>query len=283
MKKRMLSLLLALVMILGLLPTVALGASVVEDRRGYAHLTVENTTFTDASAASNNQPPAWKGQKITAGFPVTEGMTMMDAIVKILKERNVSQTGAENGYISEIGGLKEFDNGQDSGWMGTLNGWFTNKGFQNYVIKPGDEIRIMYTSTGRGADLGGGPGKLHAMVAAIHADGNALVHSGRAFGADDIGKALGGPADDIDIHLMQAHLHGAPQAGGAELQRAVESALNLLVVICNGGQLCPLVCGDGIAAEPFQIFCFVVDHAIKSPFRFAMKVKNYPRRKWARR
>ena len=35
MKKRMLSLLLALVMILGLLPTVALGASVVEDRRGY--------------------------------------------------------------------------------------------------------------------------------------------------------------------------------------------------------------------------------------------------------
>ena len=81
MKKRMLSLLLALVMILGLLPTVALGASVVEDRRGYAHLIVENTTFTDASAASNNQPPAWKGQKITAGFPVTEGMTMMDAIV----------------------------------------------------------------------------------------------------------------------------------------------------------------------------------------------------------
>lgn len=150
MKKRMLSLLLALVMILGLLPTVALGASVVEDRRGYAHLIVENTTFTDASAASNNLPPAWKGQKITAGFPVTEGMTMMDAIVKMLKERNVSQTGAENGYISEIGGLKEFDNGQDSGWMGTLNGWFTNKGFQNYVIKPGDEIRIMYTSTGRG-------------------------------------------------------------------------------------------------------------------------------------
>lgn len=86
MKKRMLSLLLALVMILGLLPTVALGASVVEDRRGYAHLIVENTTFTDASAASNNLPPAWKGQKITAGFPVTEGMTMMDAIVKMLKE-----------------------------------------------------------------------------------------------------------------------------------------------------------------------------------------------------
>ncbi len=167
MKKRSLSLLLVLVMLLGVLPTTVLGASIVADRRGYANLIVENTTFTDASAASNNQPPAWKGTKITAGFQVTEGMTMMDAIVKILKERNVSQTGAENGYISEIGGLKEFDNGQDSGWMGTLNGWFTNKGFENYVIKPGDEIRIMYTSTGRGADLGGDWGSSDKRLKAL--------------------------------------------------------------------------------------------------------------------
>lgn len=108
-----------------------------------------------------------EGPEDHRGIPVTEGMTMMDAIVKILKERNVSQTGAENGYISEIGGLKEFDNGQDSGWMGTLNGWFTNKGFQNYVIKPGDEIRIMYTSTGRGADLGGDWGSSDKRLKAL--------------------------------------------------------------------------------------------------------------------
>ena len=85
-----------------------------------------------------------------------------------------------------------------------------------------------------GADLGGGMGKLHAVVAAVHADGHALIHGGLPLGADDIGKALGGPADDIDIHLVQAHLHGAPQAGGAELQRAVEPALDLLVVACDG-------------------------------------------------
>ena len=154
MRKRMLSLLLALVMVVSLMPTTALAGDIIADRRGWAKITIENTTFTEASALSNNQPPAWKGE-VPGGFPVTEGMTMMDAIVKFLKDRNISQTGAESGYISEIGGLKAFDNGPESGWMGTLNDWFTSKGFDNYVIQPGDTIKIMYTSNGLGADLGG--------------------------------------------------------------------------------------------------------------------------------
>lgn len=176
------------------------------------HLIVENTTFTDASAASNNLPPAWKGQKITAGFPVTEGMTMMDAIVKMLKERNVSQTGAENGYISEIGGLKEFDNGQDSGWMGTLNGWFTNKGFQNYVIKPGDEIRIMYTSTGRGADLGGDWGSSDKRLKALDiSDSDYLTMF---------------PAFSPDVHEYVIPLHADLDGTAVRRAHVVPTAMN---------------------------------------------------------
>ena len=43
--------------------------------------------------------------------------------------------------------------------MGTLNDWFTNYGFANYkvsdgTLKPGDEIHVMYTSVGKGQDLG---------------------------------------------------------------------------------------------------------------------------------
>lgn len=111
MRKRMLSLLLALVMVVSLMPTTAFARDIVEDRRGWATITIENTTFTEASALSNNQPPAWTGKTVQGGVSVTEGMTMMDAIVKVLKDRNISQTGAESGYISEIGGLKAFDNG----------------------------------------------------------------------------------------------------------------------------------------------------------------------------
>ena len=47
-----------------------------------------------------------------------------------------------------------------SGWMGTLNDWFTNYGFGAFTVADGtlgsgDEIRIMYTRNGYGADLGG--------------------------------------------------------------------------------------------------------------------------------
>ena len=45
-----------------------------------------------------------------------------------------------------------------SGWMGTLNDWFTNFGFGEFTVAKGtlcagDEIRIMYTRTVE--DLGG--------------------------------------------------------------------------------------------------------------------------------
>ena len=46
-----------------------------------------------------------------------------------------------------------------SGWMGTLNDWFTNFGFGEFTVAKGtlcagDEIRIMYTRT-VDVDLGG--------------------------------------------------------------------------------------------------------------------------------
>ena len=66
--------------------------------------------------------------------------------------------GAESNYISSIDNLKAFDGGTMSGWMGTLNDWFTNFGFGEFTVAKGtlcagDEIRIMYTRTVE--DLGG--------------------------------------------------------------------------------------------------------------------------------
>ena len=53
-----------------------------------------------------------------------------------------------------------------------------------------------------GTDLRGGPRKLGGVVAAVHADGHAPILALLALGADDVGKALGGPANDVDIHIM---------------------------------------------------------------------------------
>ena len=53
-----------------------------------------------------------------------------------------------------------------------------------------------------GADLGGGPGELHRVIAAVHTDGHAPALALLALGSDDVGKALSGPADHMDVHVM---------------------------------------------------------------------------------
>ena len=68
-------------------------------------------------------------------------------------KRGLSNHRCGQGYISEINGVAEKRNGEYSGWMGTLNDWFTNYGFDQYTttdgtLQDGDEIRVMYTSTG---------------------------------------------------------------------------------------------------------------------------------------
>ena len=125
-----------------------------------------------------------------------------------------------------------------------------------------------------GADLGGGPGEVHGVVAAVHADGHAAAFGLLALGADHLGEALGGPADDVHVHLVQAHLHGAPQSGGAELQRPVEPALDLLLVARDGPELLTLGLGDGAACEPLLIFLTVIHASSSSSILFSVSSRG---------
>ena len=118
-----------------------------------------------------------------------------------------------------------------------------------------------------GADLSGGPGKLHTVEAAVHADGHALLPGFLSLCADDVGKALGGVAHHVEVHMVQPHGHGAAKAGGAELQRAIEPALNLLGIVLDGFQLGVLFGGQHITAQPFLIFLQIV-HENHSSFSF---------------
>ena len=151
MKKRIVSLLLALVMVLSLVPMSVFAA---DNHDGQVHVIVENTTYPEAEGAP------WEGTLVEEWIDLDEDSTMMGCVVKALEKNGCEQTGAENNYISSIQGLGEFDGGSMSGWMGTLNDWFTNQGFGAFTVAAGtlgsgDEIRIMYTRNGYGADLGG--------------------------------------------------------------------------------------------------------------------------------
>ena len=151
MKKRIVSLLLTLVMVLSLVPMSVFAA---DNHDGQVHVIVENTTYPEAEGAP------WEGILVEEWIDLNEDSTMMGCVVEALEKNGCEQTGAENNYISSIQGLGEFDGGSMSGWMGTLNDWFTNRGFGDFTVAAGtlgsgDEIRIMYTRNGYGADLGG--------------------------------------------------------------------------------------------------------------------------------
>ena len=117
---------------------------------GMTRVIVENTTFPKAEGA------AWEGTLTDTWIELTDESTMMGCVVEALDGHTV--VGAESNYISSIDDLKEQQGGSMSGWMGTLNDWFTNFGFGEFTVAKGtlcagDEIRIMYTRTVE--DLGG--------------------------------------------------------------------------------------------------------------------------------
>ena len=147
MRKRIVSLLMALVMVFSLIPTTVFAA----EHDNQVRVIVENTTFHKADGA------AWEGPLVDRWVNLGSDSTIMSCIVDALG--TYSQTGAESGFITEINGLKNDPAaGEWSGWMGTLNDWFTNEGFKDFTVDngkltAGDEIRVMYTCTGD--DLGG--------------------------------------------------------------------------------------------------------------------------------
>ena len=149
-----LNILLSLVLVAGLLPIMPAKALADEPAAdlGSVHVIVENTTCPAPDAA-------WTGTLVDANVALSADSTMMSCVKAAIEGAGKTQVGADNGYISEIEGLAEHD-GDDhdpegkgySGWMGTLNDWFTNEGFSSYSVAngrlaAGDEIRVMYTCT----------------------------------------------------------------------------------------------------------------------------------------
>ena len=159
MKKRIVSLFLALVMALSLIPTTVWAevAEGSESSLGSVHVIVENTTYTDV------QYDEMKGTLVDTDVTLTADATMMSCVDSALRAAGYTAVGADKGYISEItkgdAALGHFDGSQGGGWMGTLNDWFTNRGFKEFTVADGtlangDQIRVMYTCN-LGADIGG--------------------------------------------------------------------------------------------------------------------------------
>lgn len=149
--KKILSIVLSVMMISSFM-TISLSVNAAED--GKVRVIVRNDTY----SVENGAP--WDGVLVDEWVSIDNDSTMMSAVVDALNNHGYTQEGADSNYISSINGLAAFDGGTMSGWMGTLNDWFTNNGFAAYTVaagtlESGDEIAIMYTSNGYGEDIGG--------------------------------------------------------------------------------------------------------------------------------
>lgn len=229
MKKRIISLLMALVLAFSLLPTAAFAA----DHADQVRVIVENTTYTAADAP-------WTGTLVDKWVDLKSDSTMMSCMVDALG--SYSQTGAESGYISEINGLRAGAGGAMAGWMGTLNDWFTNFGFSEFTVKDGtlkagDEIRLMYSVNG-GEDLGGSWGNTDKTVKNVTFSAGTLD---KAFDKNTHEYTLTIPADVSSVVVTPTASNKNYQVrtsvGGTEYARTAE------VPVADGAVI-TVKCGD---------------------------------------
>ena len=105
--------------------------------------------------------------------------------------------------------------------------------------------------------------KFRRVVAAVHADGDALLHGGLALCPDHVGKALRRPADHVAVHVVKPHIHRAAQTRGAEFERAVKTVFDLFFVVCDGLELSTFFLAQRGRGEPLFIFLTVI-HCLSS-------------------
>ena len=204
---------------------------------GMARVIVENTTFPKAEGA------VWEGTLADTWIELTDESTMMGCVVEALDGHTV--VGAESNYISSIDNLKAFDGGTMSGWMGTLNDWFTNFGFGEFTVAKGtlcagDEIRIMYTRTVE--DLGGSWNNSDTRLKALTFSTGKLVPK---FSGDTFTYTLTVPEGTTSLLVTptaanknyQVRTYLGTQATGREYSRTS------LIPIANGSVI-TVVCAD---------------------------------------
>ena len=159
-------------------------------------------------------------------YPLGEKDSVMTVILRALKDNGYSWNGStgkdknkgedygitylssvsktENGVTHTLG---EFDGGGQSGWMGTLNDWFTNYGFTEFSVKnrslgDGDYISIQYTQDGLGADLGGTWDNSDTTLKALEIEGGTLVSKfvpGEAGGTYEYTLAIDSDAAEVRL------------------------------------------------------------------------------------
>ena len=220
-----------------------------DDDLGSVRVIVENTTFTEA--VDGGEAPAWIGTKVDKWVSLDKNSSAMTCIKDAIESSGFTQTGADAGYISEIAGLKEKAGGSMSGWMGTLNDWFTNEGFDAYTVAngkltDGDELRMQYTMNW-GADLGSDWSGTDTSLKAINSDYGTLSPE---FGAKTYEYTLTVPFGTKSINFRPTALN----RNFKTVSKIGDKTLSLTKPTeIKGGDVITVTVGEGKAASTYKV------------------------------
>ncbi len=119
---------------------------------GTVRVIIRNTTFPKANGAK------WDGVLLDKKVELKNDSNAISVIADAVKSENLTITGVETNYVTEIAGLSAYDGGSMSGFMGTVNDWFANEGLDAFKVSngklvAGDEVCMEY-SCAWGGDIG---------------------------------------------------------------------------------------------------------------------------------
>ncbi len=75
-----------------------------------------------------------------------EGETALELLLRVTEAKNI-RIETSGGYVEGIGGLYEFDHGDQSGWMYAVNGESAGVSAADYVLRDGDIICWRYVTS----------------------------------------------------------------------------------------------------------------------------------------
>ena len=126
------------------------------DRVGSVEISIEDSV----PVPEGEEWPAPKGEILSIReVPLFENDSMMSVVERTCNDYDIPiALNSDKTYIEGIANLFEKDKGPGSGWMASLNDWFTDTGIANYTYKDGtlsngDRIELKYTQN-LGKDLG---------------------------------------------------------------------------------------------------------------------------------
>ncbi len=109
---------------------------------------LDNMSWLDPEKEELVPPDGWILEPIEVTF--YEGESVFNILLRTCKQQGIHMEFVNtpmynSAYIEGIHNLYEFDCGQLSGWMYSVNGWFPNYGCSRYALKDEDVVEWKYT------------------------------------------------------------------------------------------------------------------------------------------